>query len=263
MSLNVNFITPTLLKSRTGISDAIDDKHIIPHIKTAQDMYIQPTLGSGLYLRLQTGIGAGNLNTNEKNLLDVYITDCLIWYVMSQLPFALGYQFFSKGVLQKTSEDSNTPARADLELISRNYKDSAEFYKQRMIGYLRQNYSLYSEYINPGNGYDVIFPETKAYTCALYLGGVNTPDFGQVYGVNSASSSPTTVYIVPSAGVSTFSVPELTGKTVIIATRSGMVKGITSAPTSNTLYLQISGSVVTLPTGDITMANELFSFTYR
>jgi hypothetical protein len=40
-------------------------------------------------------------------------------------------------------------------------------------------------------------------------------------------------------------------------------KGITQTPTADTGYLQIVGGVVTLPTGDIAMANELFTFLYR
>ena len=262
MSQNILFVSENTIKSRTGVSDAIDGKQLKPQIKIAQDMYVQPTLGSTLYLRLQSGIEAGNLNVNETTLLDNYVTDCLVWYTMSLLPFALGYQFFSKGVLQKTSEESNTPSRSDLELISTQYKQTAEFYKQRMISYLKQNYSLYSEYFTPGNGMDVIFPENKAYTCPIYLGG-SVPSEARMNGASSQSGVTETVYITPSEGVSTFTVTAIANKVVVIASRSGGVRGVTNAATSNTLYLQINGAVVTLPTGDVTQAGELFSFTYR
>lgn len=262
MSANVLFIDENLIKSRTGISDAIDGKQIKPQIKVAQDMYIQPALGSTLYLRLQSGIEAANLSVSEKTLINSFITDSLVWYTMSLLPIALGYQFFSKGVLQKTSEESQTPTRADLETISSQYKQTAEFYKQRLIDYLRENYSLYAEYFTPGSGLDVIFPETKAYTCPVYLG--DAPERGvKAWGNNSTSGGTYTVEVIPSTGVSTFEVTEINGKTVLIATRSGLVKGITNAATSNTLYLQINGTTVTLPTGDVTGAGELFTFTYR
>jgi len=145
MSANIFFIGEALLKSRTGMSENIDGKQLKPQIKLAQDMYVQSALGSTLYLRLQSGIEAGNLSANERVLLDNYVTDCAVWFTMSLLPMALGYQFFSKGVLQKTSEESNTPSRADLELISNQYKETAEFYKQRLINYLRENYTLYAE----------------------------------------------------------------------------------------------------------------------
>ena len=263
MSANILFIGTELLKSRTGISDAIDDKQINPHIKVAQDMYIQPALGSTLYKRLQTGKEAANLTGNETTLLNEYLTDALVWYTMSMLPFALGYQFFSKGVLQKTAEESQSPSRADLELISNNYKAHGEYYCQRMIQYLRENYQLYSEYINTGNGLDVIFPELRSYTCPIYLGVEYDLPTMRNFNSNAQAGSPQTIEFTPSAGVSSFTVSVLSGKMVINASRSGLVKGITNAATANTAYLQINGSTVTLPTGDVTVADELFIFTYR
>lgn len=271
MSANVLFINETTLKSRTGISDAIDSKQLKPHIKLAQDMYLQTALGSALYLRLQSGVEAGNLTANETVLLDTYITDCLVWYTMSLLPMALGYQFFSKGVLQKTAEESNAPSRSDLELISSSYKSTAEFYKQRLINYLRENYTLYSEYFNTGSGYDVIFPELRAFTSPIYLGRSNKDYNNRSFSGNNATGGGTfTVYINPTVGVSSFTIPDvLSTSTILIATRSGQVKGITNATTASTLYLQINGTTCTLPTGDVVGESdtpgqgELFSFTYR
>ncbi len=263
MSANILFISESLIKSRTGISDAIDGKQIFPQIKIAQDMFVQPALGSALYLRLQSGVEADNLSSSETTLLNTYVTDCLLWYTVSLLPFALGYQFFSKGVLQKTSEESNTPSRADLELISKQYKQTAEFYKQRLINYLRENYLTYSEYFNPGSGYDIIFPETRAYTCPIYLGGAMTPTDARYSGNNSISGMTQTIEVSPTTGVDNFIVPQFANMVVIIATRSGLVKGITTAPTANTMYLQINGTTVTLPTGDVVQDGELFTFTLR
>lgn len=264
MSANVLFINAATLKSRTGISNAIDETALKPQIKLAQDMYIQTVLGSTLYHRLQTGIDASNLTANETNLLDNYITDCLVWYTMSLLPMALGYQFFSKGVLQKTSEESQTPGRSDLELISSSYKQTAEFYKQRIIGYLQQNYTLYTEYFQPGSGFDVIFPEKKAYTCPIYLGGSYLPSDSKSFGNNSSSGAISVVTYTPTAGVSSFTVSQFTNSTtVLVAVRAGQVKAVTGSATSNPDYLQINGSTVTLPTGDVTGTGEVFIFTYR
>lgn len=264
MSANTLFISEETLKSRTGISEAIDGKQIKPHIKIAQDLMIQSALGSPLYLRLQSGIEAGNLNVNETTLLDNYVTDCHIWYTMSLLPMALGYQFFAKGVLQKTAEESQTPTRADLELIASNYKQTAEFYKQRMINYLRQNYSLYAEYYNFTAGYDTIFPELKAYTSPIWLGSLQPGYSNRSFtGSNSNNGTTVTVNVTPAVGVSTFSIPGVTGTSVVlVAIRGGLAKGITIAATTNTEYLQINNGIVTLPTGDLT-AGELFIFTYR
>lgn len=170
MSLNTLFIDETLIKSRTAISWGIDGKQIKPVIKLAQDKFIMPCLGSTLFNRLQEGIENDDINLDEKNLLDNYVTDCLLWYTIGEMVMMTSFQFFSKGVFQKTSEESNTPSKGQLELLERSYLSNAEFYKQRLIDYLRQNMELYPEYLTYTSGFDVIPPQIKAYTSPIYLG---------------------------------------------------------------------------------------------
>ena len=174
MSLNILFINETLIKSRTAISDAIDGKQIKPTIKLAQDKYILPALGSGLYNRLQAGIDANDLTANEKLLLDDYVTDALLWFTIGEMVIATSYQFFSKGVLQKSSEESNTPSKGQLELLERKYMSNGEFYKQRLIDYLRENSELYQQYLDYGSGFDAIAPQVQAYTSPIFLGKRST-----------------------------------------------------------------------------------------
>lgn len=260
MSKNIIFITENLFKERTGASNAIDAKQLFPMIKVSQDIHIQPILGSTLYKRLQTGIDEDNLTVNEKTLIDEYITDALIWFTMSMLPMTMGYQLFSKGFLQKTSEESNTPSRADLELIETKYKSMAEFYNKRMIKYLQENYTLYGEYLNPGAGLDVIFPEEQAYSCPIFLGDY-VPRYNPA--ISSGSVAPSVVYFTAVGGESSFVVSAISGKTVLLAMRGGLVKGVTENATADTQYLQIVGGNVFLPTGDIAIAGEVYSFVYK
>jgi hypothetical protein len=79
----------------------------------------------------------------------------------------------------------------------------------------------------------------------------------------ASSATIETAYVVPTPGENSFSVPGLQGKTLLLAFRSGLAKGITSSPTSNSLYLQVSGGTVTLPIGDVVESDELFIFLYR
>lgn len=263
MSKNILFITETLFKERTGASNAIDGKQIFPMIKVAQDIYIQPILGSTLYLRLQKGIEDDDLNNDEKALIDNYITDTLIWYTMSLLPMTMGYQLFSKGFLIKTAEESNPPSQKDLELIEQKYKSMAEFYNARMVGYLQENYIKYYEYLNPDMGLDVIFPKVDSYSCPIFIGNMYDRRNASYVNSSSASISTESVNYVATAGQTTFTISNLIGKTLIAAFRSGLNKIITTSPTSDTGSLQIVNGVVTLPTGDVTMAGEQFTFVYR
>jgi hypothetical protein len=261
MSKNILFITETLFKERTGASTAIDGKQIFPIIKVAQDIYIQGALGSTLYNRLQEGIENNDLTVAEKLLLDDYVTDSLVWFTMSMLPMTMGYQLFSKGFLQKTAEESTTPDQKTLELIESRYKEMAEFYKTRLISYLQQNYSLYSEYLQNTAAIDVIFPETKAYTSPIYLGDSEVrPSW-----VNSNSGTLTLneAQYVATGGESTFTVAAIANRQTLLVIRGGLGRAVTTSPTADTMFMQVNSSTVHLPTGDAALAGELFVFLYK
>jgi hypothetical protein len=172
MSLNILFISADTIKERSGLHYNVDEKLIKPEIKTAQDMYILPALGSALYDRLQDGINCNNLTCDEKTLLDDYIVDTLVNFVLSELPQGLSFQFYNKGLVRKSSDNTDLPSMQDLLDIANRYKARAEFYKQRLIKYLKEqsangNFPLY---LNWGPGIDAIKPDNDAYRASIWLG---------------------------------------------------------------------------------------------
>jgi hypothetical protein len=186
MSRNTLFISVKTIKERTGLHANVDEKLILPEILTAQDMYILPALGTGLYNRLQDGIDGNNLTAAETDLLDSYITNCLVYYVMSELPMGLSYQFYNKGVVRKSSENTDMPSAQDMIDVANRYKARAEFYKQRLVKFLRQSSTttVFPLYNNPGNGVDTIRPDIEAYTTTIWLGddcGCKGKSFEQMY----------------------------------------------------------------------------------
>lgn len=186
MSRNTLFISVKTIKERTGLHANVDEKLVLPEILTAQDMYILPALGTGLYNRLQDGIDASNLTADETDLLDTYITNCLVYFVMSELPMGLSYQFYNKGVVRKNSENTELPSAQDMIDVANRYKARAEFYKQRLVKYLRQSSTTtkFPTYNNPGIGVDTIRPDIEAYTTTIWLGddcGCRGKSFEQMY----------------------------------------------------------------------------------
>jgi hypothetical protein len=174
MSKNILMISVQMLKDRTAVHDNIDEKLVFPEIKAAQDMYILPLCGSALFNKLLTDINANTLGGNYKVLVDDYIIDTLANYVISELPLGLTYQFWNKGVAQKTTDNSVTPSMSDLFSVAAKYKRRAEEYAQRMRLYLRENApTMFSEYINPGSGVDTVIPERQGFSNPIYLGDVS------------------------------------------------------------------------------------------
>lgn len=172
MSRNILFISVNTIKERTGLHNNVDEKLVNPEILTSQDMYILPALGTALYERLQNGIQSNNLTATEQGLLDTYITPTLVYYVMSELPMGLSYQFYNKGMIRKSGEGQENPSAADMIDVADRYKARAEFYKQRLVKYLmeKSGFNLFPEYNNPGSTYDTIIPDREAYTTTIWLG---------------------------------------------------------------------------------------------
>jgi len=170
MSKNTLFISVQSIKDRTGLHANVDEKLVLPEIKTAQDMYILPALGSALYNELQTAVEANSFTALQTTLLDDYIVDCLIYYVMSELPQGLSYQFYNKGLIRKTGENQESPSMQDMIDVANRYRARAEFYKQRLIKYLKQNNASYPNYLNFGSGIDSIKPDNEGYTVSMWLG---------------------------------------------------------------------------------------------
>ena len=170
---NICFINVNTIKERSALHTNVDDKLILPEILTAQDMYLLPALGTALYNRLQDGIENNNLNADEVDLLDNFITNPLVYYTLSELPVGLSYQFYNKGLVRKNSENTETPQMQDLIDVASRYRTRAEFYTQRLIKHLKQVSSTsdkFQEYVNYGTGVDIIKPERDAYQSSIYLG---------------------------------------------------------------------------------------------
>lgn len=171
MSKNILFISEQKLKDSSFLSDNIDPKQLLPTVKMVQDMYILPLLGTALYNKLQDLVAAGPFPDGVyKDLLDLYLTDVLIWYTLSEMPMVLQYKMVNKGVVTRTGETMQVSSFQDVTSVMNNCAKKAAWYAQRAIDYLCEHSQDYPEYINPGSGSDTIHPDSTQYDCGIYLG---------------------------------------------------------------------------------------------
>jgi len=166
----VIFISEQALKDNSIINENVDMKVLLPVIKLAQEKYMLPILGTGLYNELKTQITAASITVLNKTLLDDYIQPALIWWIMSEAPMPLTYKFMNKSVATRSSENANAASLNDLLKLEERFKDNAEWYSQRITNYLLQNIQSYPLYSNPGSGIDTIVPKKTMYSTGMYLG---------------------------------------------------------------------------------------------
>lgn len=164
-------VLPSVIKERMSLHSNVDDKLIYPDIMAVQELYVLPLLGSNLYNKMLTDIAAGTLAGDYKKLMDTFIVMAVCNWVMSELPPTLIFQYWNKGVSQKTVDNATEPSMSDIYTLMGRYKTRAEHYAKRARMYLIQNAAaMFPEYLTLVPGVDQVVPEAQQYTCPIYLG---------------------------------------------------------------------------------------------
>ena len=83
--MNIYLISEETLKSESYINDNLDPAMILPSIQTAQDMHLQPLIGTKLYKTLMEMVKDNNIEGYYKVLMDEYIRPFLIYAVLAFL----------------------------------------------------------------------------------------------------------------------------------------------------------------------------------
>ena len=162
------YISADRLKKDTALGGSVDDDLIMPYILLAQDMHILPVLGTELDLELIDGIQNSNLTADETTLIETYIQPALVQYSFTQLVPYLRLRFVNNAVvIMGSTEQSSSATYDDLRPVMDTATNAAEFYRQRLIDYIRNNTSKYPSY-NTNSGAD-LSPTVNNYYSGLNL----------------------------------------------------------------------------------------------
>jgi len=167
----VLFISEQKLKDSTAINLNVDTNLLLPYVRQAQKLYVEPKLGSKLFEKLKTLITnntIGNVgNEAYKTLLDDYIGDMLPnWAFYHAVPF-LRFKIENGNIYSKTSETGTALSTAEAQHLREEVRNTAEYYTERMIKYITNNTSDFPEY-STNSGADVN-PNTNAYYAGMNL----------------------------------------------------------------------------------------------
>lgn len=170
----VYFISEQYLKDNTSISMNVEPQLLNIAIQDAQNIHIQPLLGSSLYKKLVSLIVDGTIgaigNEKYKTLLDDYVVPATTqWALVECLPY-IRWKIMNKSVLGQHS-DNTTPAELEeIKFLKAELRNKAEFYGERIVKHLKANYTLYPEYTDSTNC-ENISPMDNA-----YFGGIQLDD---------------------------------------------------------------------------------------
>ena len=164
-------ISEQKLKESTAIAQNLDTEILLPYVRQAQKLYVESKLGTKLTDKLKDLVKNGTLgnvgNENYKTLVDDYIGDMLPnWAFYHAVPF-LRFKVENGNIYSKTSETGVSLTTEESQHLREEIRNTAEYYTERMIDYVRQNISFYPEY-NTNTGADVD-PDPNAYYNGMNL----------------------------------------------------------------------------------------------
>jgi hypothetical protein len=167
----VLFISSEKLKDSTAINLNVDPNLLLPYLRQAQKLYVEPKLGTQLTQKLKDLITAGTIgdvaNAAYKTLLDDYIGDMLPnWAFYHAIPF-LRFKIENGNIYSKTSETGNALSTEESQSLREEVSNTAQYYTERLIEYITNNTGLFPEY-STNSGADVN-PDRNAYYNGMNL----------------------------------------------------------------------------------------------
>jgi hypothetical protein len=161
------FISTDRIKKDTALGGSVDDNLLLPYILMAQDRYILPVLGTDLNDKLISDIQGSSLSGAYLTLLQTYIQPSLVQYSFATvLPF-LRLRMVNNSVVTMNSEQGSSVSHEELKPLINASIEQAEFYRERLIDYIRNNTSSLPEY-QTNTGSDLT-PTSENYYAGLNL----------------------------------------------------------------------------------------------
>ncbi len=168
-------VSETFIKESTVVTENVDPKYIRGNIQTAQDLFVETTLGTLLFNDINDKANAGTLASDDLVLYDKYIKPMMKYYVLSLLAPELNFKLTNKNISTKSSDNAQPVDGETVKQIAQRYQGYADNYRQRCINYLCENYLQFPLY-DLNDGLDEIQPNrNKAFQNPIFLdGGTNT-----------------------------------------------------------------------------------------
>jgi hypothetical protein len=163
----VLFVSENKLKESTAINMNVDVEILLPYVRQAQKLYVEPKLGTDLYKKIEADITAGTLSGAYKTLVDEYIGDMLPnWAFYHCIPF-LRFKVQNGNIYAKTSETGTALSTEEAQHIREEVRNTAEYYTERLIEHIKNNLASFPEY-STNSGED-ISPDREAYYSGMNL----------------------------------------------------------------------------------------------
>jgi hypothetical protein len=146
LTAEVLFVNPDYLKRVTNLNGSVEDSYVIPSVIIAQDKYIQQYLGTDLQVALKGMVTTGSFPADYATLMDSYVRKATAWWTMVDLIPSLYVKIDNGGLVIRSAENTTAISPDDLHREIERARMNAQFYTERLVAYLTNNSSKFSEY---------------------------------------------------------------------------------------------------------------------
>ena len=166
-------ISEDYIKTNSGLNDNVWGSYLTPAIREAQDIKLQPILGTSLYNSLMEKVENGAIRNDNfkpyKTLLDEYVQIYLMYQTISDLVPIIGVKLTNLGVVVSNDEHLTNLSQSERDLVQTYYEQRADFYGKRLQEFLKNNSKDFPEL---GECSDIHPTLNSVASSGLWLGGV-------------------------------------------------------------------------------------------
>lgn len=170
--MNILLINEDYIKANSVIDNNLSGKYLQQAILDAQNIHLEQILGTKLLVKIESLVQNGEIfkEPNYKLLLDSYITDYLLYQVLSSIIIPVSYKIANAGLVTTSDDKLNNVDINSLNLLKSDYTNKANVYKARLQNYLLANRDLFPEL----NNCSIDQERPNLYSssdCGIWLGG--------------------------------------------------------------------------------------------
>lgn len=172
--MGVLLISETKLKNFTTINQNVDMNLLKANVEIAQDVELQPVLGTGFYDHLLDQVNAtGNtFNAEEKILVDEYISKYLIQAAYYQSMSSIQFRTMNRGIVHGDMENATSVDTETFKYLRGIQKQRSDFYLMRLQDYLitGRGQNKFPQYNTQTTLDGMVANKQTGYMSSIYLG---------------------------------------------------------------------------------------------
>ena len=139
-------ISEAKVRAFSDINESLDDSLIVNAVREAQDIVMQPIMGTKLYNALIEKIDNNSLSGSYQTLVDDYVQPALIYASLYNITENVYVRTRNNGLLTPTGgENSVNVDKTMYDTKRQSISNKLQFYSDQLSRYLNEKYNLFPE----------------------------------------------------------------------------------------------------------------------